>query len=217
MKKSIVSLILLSIIFSFWACNPKNSKKLSDSNSANTANTADSAAANWFEAHKNDAVHFSEIFPVSPDNPFIFVTFEELITQLKYGTGVVVFAFPACPRCKNAFPVLEKAFKEMNMEQYAGLRGKILYYDIFEDREKNNERYLALVEYLKDFLPVDNNGRPRIYSPDVFFLAAGKIIGNHLDTVPSLKNPRDPLNEEQKAELLKIYKDLLVKVEDCGC
>jgi len=188
-----------------------------------TANRADDdaeaskAAPAWFTVHQNDASWFAETYPVSEENPFIIASFDEIITQLKWGTGVIVFGFPACPRCRNAFPVLERAFKDMNMVQYSGLRGKILYYDMYDDREANNERYLTIVEYLKDFLPFDETGTPRLYSPDVYFLASGRIVGNHLDTVPSLLNPRDQLNEEQKAELLKIYKDLLEKVEDCGC
>jgi hypothetical protein len=175
------------------------------------------APADWFAGHEDDAKRFAATYPVSEDNPFIFASFDELVMQFKYGTGVIVFGFPACPRCRNAFPVLEKAFKEMEMDRYAGLRGKILYYDMFDDREANNERYLTLVEYTKDFLRTDDSGRPRIYSPDVFFLAAGTILGNHLDTVPSLTNPRDSLNPEQEEELLKIYMDLIEKVEECGC
>ena len=167
--------------------------------------------------HENDAALFAEIFPVSEDNPFIFASFEEVVARLENGTGIIVFAFPACPRCKNAFPVLEKAFKDMGFSKQSGLKGKILYYDIFDDRDTNNERYKTLVNYTKAFLPDDDNGNPRIYSPDVFFVSSGKIVGNHLDTVPSLTNPRDPLNEEQAAELLKIYVDLIKAMEDCDC
>ena len=204
MKKA---LLLFIFVLLLTACKPNKPEE----------KPAELPVPEWFIGHENDSARFAEIFPVSQNNPFIFATYDELITHLKYGTGIVVFAFPACPRCKNAFPVLEKAFNEMNMGKYAGLRGRILYYDIFQDREENNERYQTLVEFTKDFLPLDSNGNPRIYSPDVFFLAAGKIVGNHLDTVPSLKNPRDKLNEEQKAQLLEIYLDLIQKVEDCGC
>ena len=210
--KSIASLFLLSFLVVLSACSPRN-----PASQTSVSNSEANTGTNWFAGHENDAALFAETYPVSSEHPFIIARYEELLTHLKYGTGVVVFAFPACPRCRNAFPVLEQAFKEMNMEQYAGLRGKILYYDIFDDREANNERYLAIVDFLKEFLPFDESGNPRIYSPHVFFLASGKIVGNHLDTVPSLINPRDPLNDEQKAELLKIYKDSLEKVEDCGC
>ena len=210
----VLSFTIISFTSMFSACNNSNP-------ATQTPNSPVSAASNtgaaWFTGHEDDAGRFAQIYPVSPDNPFIFASFDELITQLKWGTGVVVFGFPACPRCRNAFPVLELAFNEMNMRQYAGLRGRILYYDMYDDREVNNERYQAIVDYIKEYLPNDENGNPRLYSPHVFFLASGKVVGNHLDTVPSLINPRDSLNDEQKAELFEIYKDLLEKVEECGC
>lgn len=182
-----------------------------------TATASGSATADLLAGHENDAMRFAQIYPVSLDNPFIFASFDELVRHFEYGTGIVVFGFPDCPRCRNAFPALEKAFKEMSMDQHAGFRGKILYYDIYDDREADNERYQTIVGYIKDFLLTDDSQNPRIYSPDVYFLAAGKIVGNHLDTVPSLTNPRDPLNDGQEAELLKIYQDLIEKVEDCDC
>lgn len=210
MKKLLIPVLFLAIVAGFSACASSSSKNQNEK-------VPNNEAVNVFAGHENDAVRFAEIYPVSENNPFIIANFEEITAFLKYGTGVIVFGFPICPRCKNAFPVLEKAFREMNMERYAGFRGKILYYDMYDDREENNERYQTLVEYTKKFLPTDENGNPRIYSPDVFFLTAGKIVGNHLDTVPSLKNPRDLLNDEQKAELLEIYMDLIEKVEECGC
>jgi len=205
-------LLLLTSVLGLSACSGRNP---SNQTAANPAET--SAAADIFAGHENDAALFAEIFPVSADNPFIIASFDELIAHLKWGTGIIAFAFPACPRCKNAFPVLEKAFNEMDMGRYAGFRGKIVYYDFFDDRETNNERYQTIVDYVKDFLPPDDKGNPRLYSPNIFFMASGKVVGNHLDTVPSLINPRDKLNDEQEAELLKIYLDLIEKVEDCGC
>ena len=176
-----------------------------------------SARANVFAGHENDAALFAATYPVSAENPFIIASYDELIAHLKFGTGVIVFGFPDCPRCRNAFPVLEKAFAKMNMGRHAGFRGKIIYYEFYDDRETNNERYQTIVGFLKDSLPRDADGNPRLYSPDIFFIASGRIVGNHLDTVPSLINPRDSLNEQQEAELLKIYMDLIAKVEDCGC
>ena len=201
MKKLIISLLSLTITLLFSAC------------SASAANVT----MNWLAEHENDAARFAEIYPVSRENPFIFASFEEVVMHLERGTGILVFGFPDCPRCRNAFPVLEKAFKQMNLDRHRGLRGRIHYYDIYDDREANNERYQTLVGYTKNFLRNDDNGNPRIYSPDVFFIDSGRILGNHLDTVPSLTNPRDPLNDEQEAELLKIYKNLIQEMEDCGC
>ena len=208
--KHVITILLIAAALT--AC--KNGKE-------NTVSGAESSLvkpnSQWFIGHENDAEFFAGIYPVSQDNPFIIASYDELITQLKWGTGVVVFGFPACPRCRNAFPVLETAFKEANMDQNAGLRGKILYYNIFDDREADNERYKTIVNYVKDYLQNDEEGKPRIYSPDVYFLAAGKITGNHLDTVPDVANPQDLLTIEQETALLKIYRDLLQKITDCGC
>ena len=169
------------------------------------------------EGHEDDAARFAGLYPVTPENPFIFATYDEIITQLEWGTGIIVFGFPDCPRCQNAFPVLEKAFKQMDMDKYAGFRGRILYYNIFGDREENNEHYQTIVSYLADYLLADGSGNPRVYMPDVFFLASGKIMGNHMDTVSSLEDPWDSLNTDQEAELLAIYMDLIAKIEDCNC
>jgi len=201
MKKMIALLLFLAVAPAPFVCR------------ASVANAMD----DWFAGHENDAARFAEIYPVSKENPFIFATFEEAVNLLERDTGILVFGFPQCPRCRNAFPVLEKAFKQMSMDRHKGSRGKIYYYDIYDDREANNERYETLVDYTREFLRTDDSGNPRIYSPDVFFIASGMIVGNHLDTVPSLTNPRDPLNDEQEAELLKIYRDLIQEMEDCGC
>jgi len=172
---------------------------------------------NWMLGHENDAAVIAGIYPVSEDNPYLVASYEEAVRLFKQGTGILVFGFPDCPRCRNVLPALEKAFKEMGMDQHDGFTGRILYYNIYDDREANNERYQALVEYTKEFLTDGDDGNPRIFSPDVFFVNAGKIVGNHLDTVPSLTNPLDKLNEEQEAELIGIYKDLIAIMEECRC
>ena len=171
----------------------------------------------WMAGHENDAEAFAEIYPVSADNPFIIASYEEVVRLFKLGSGVLVFGFPDCPRCRNAFPALEKAFREMSIDKKEGFSGRILYFNIYDDREANNERYQTLVEYTKEFLPLDDDGNPRIYSPDVYFVNSGKIVGNHMDTVPSLTDPYDTLSDEQEQELIGIYKELIVKMEECRC
>jgi hypothetical protein len=205
LKKLIALILPLVMLLVFPACGAGNS----------TEPTL--FPEDWMAGHENDAERFAEIYPVSANNPFIIASFEEVVSHLEWGTGILVFGFPDCPRCKNAFPVLEKAFNEMDMGRYAGFRGKILYYDIYDDREANNHRYQTLVDYVKDFLLTDDDGNPRIYVPAVYFLVSGNIVGSHTDTVPSLINPRDALNDQQEAELLKIYMDLIEVIEDCDC
>ena len=210
MKKLAALLFALSLISCFSACDA------GDSSAPDSAPFAGDPT-NWMAGHEDDAAIFAEIYPVSEDNPFLIASYEEVVRLFELGTGVLVFGFPDCPRCRNAFPALEKAFAEMNMDQKEGFSGRILYYNIYDDREADNERYQTLVEYTKEYLTVDDNGNPRIYSPDVYFVTSGNIIGNHMDTVPSLTDPWDRLNAGQEAELISIYKDLIEKMEDCLC
>jgi len=225
----LVFLLSLAIIAGLSACgvgapdadaNTGNDTGNDNSNGNSNDNGNDAgndAAADWAARFAADSALFAELYPVSGENPYVFATFDELITQIDNGTGVIAFGFPACPRCQNAFPVLEKAFKEMGMERRGGLSGRILYYDILEDREADNERYQALVDRLGGHLRPDDSGNPRIFVPDIFFVTAGKVVGNHLDTVPGVEDPFDPLSDEQEAELLKIYLDFIQIVKDCNC
>jgi len=202
-KTLLKMLLSLALIMGLSACSEKQ--------------TPENTPADWLTRSKKDAAQFAEIYKVTEDNPFLMATYEEMVAQLEYGTGLIVFGFPDCPRCQNAFPVLEKAFKEMKMDLHAGYRGKILYYDIYDDRAENNERYQTFVGYLEEFLGSDDSGNPRIFVPDIFFINSGTVVGNHLDTVESQTNPRDLLSDEQKSELMGIYMDLILEMENCEC
>ena len=223
--KIIALLLLFSLLMGLFAC--ANNKAVESGLAGNSPGgsvpgdqnspTPGGDPTNWMAGHENDAAVIAGIYPVSEDNHFLVASYEEVVRLFKQGTGILVFGFPDCPRCRNVFPALEKAFKEMGMDQHEGFTGRILYYNIYDDREANNERYQALVEYTKEFLTAGDDGNPRIFSPDVFFVNAGKIVGNHLDTVPSLTNPADKLNDEQEAELIGIYMGLIAIMEECGC
>ena len=223
--KMIVLLPLFALVMGLFACT--NNAAVEESLAGDSPNGSipvnqsspmpGSDPTNWMLGHENDAAIIAGIYPVSEDNPFLIASYEEVVRLFNIGTGILVFGFPDCPRCRNVFPTLEKAFKQMSMDQHDGFTGRILYYNIYDDREADNERYQTLVEYTKEFLTADDDGNPRIFSPDVFFVNSGKIVGNHLDTVPSLTNPLDSLNDEQEAELIGIYKDLIAIMEDCRC
>ncbi|MCL2045181.1 MAG: hypothetical protein FWG88_02185 [Oscillospiraceae bacterium] len=210
MKYTKLSILILFAIMTLASCS-------SPAPSQTSENSASLNPVDWMAGHEEDAGIFADIYPVSENNPFLIASFEEVVRLFELGKGIVVFGFPDCPRCHNAFPVLEKAFYEMGMDKYEGFSGRILYYDIWEDREEDNDRYKTLVEYMKDHLQTDDSGKPRIYSPYVFFVNSGTIIGNHLDTVASVTYPRDPLSEEQEAELMSIYMDLIEQMENCLC
>ena len=100
---------------------------------------------------------------------------------------------------------MESAYYNADLDNNSSTYGRILYYDIFDDRDADNERYQTLVGYVEKFLNEDDEGRPRIFVPHIFFVSYGEIVGGHLDTVESVTDPSSPLTTEQEAELLGIY------------
>lgn len=51
----------------------------------------------------------------------------------------------------------------------------IYYYDIKEDREKNNGTYQKIVSKLKDFLITDDLGEQNLYAPTLIFIKNGMV------------------------------------------
>jgi thiol-disulfide isomerase/thioredoxin len=162
----------------------------------------------------NDAIRFSEEYSsinVSKNNPIVYKTDKEIINILKNGTGIIYFGFSDCPWCQNAIPILIDIAKQMDIDE-------IYYFNPKEIRDANTDTYQEIVKLLGDNLTNDENGNPRLYVPDIYFVSGGKIIGHHFKTVDSQVNPKDnPLTDEQKTELKNIYKELIEKTYNIEC
>ena len=162
---------------------------------------------------------------IDENNPIKYSNAEEIEKLLKDGSGVVYLGYPKCPWCRTAVPVLLHAALDAGIET-------IYYIDMSEERDsyvvedgkitlekEGTEEYYKLLElfdeYLDDYVVKDDDGNnydtgeKRIYVPVVFFIKEGEVVGFHLDTVESQKNPFQALNEEQYEELYGIYSDYI--------
>lgn len=163
------------------------------------------------------------------DNAIKYVTSEELLKVLDEGTGAVYFGYPNCPWCRSAVPTLIEAASEVGLENiyYLNVKDERDEIKVKEDGslevvKEGTEGYKKLLKRLDnvllDYTLTDIHGNEvstnekRIYVPLVVFLKDGEIVGYHLDTVTSQKNPFEPLNEEQKNELMDTYINLMHKV-----
>lgn len=118
---------------------------------------------------------YTEYPLVSVDNVYKYITIQEAINIFENGTGVVLFGFKECKWCQNYVPILNELAKEHEV-------ATIYYCDIKEDRSMNSYEYQALLKKLQEHLYDDNNGNKRLYVPDVYFIAEGKILGHNNDT-----------------------------------
>lgn len=168
------------------------------------------------------------------DNAVKYLTSEELLEVLDEGTGAVYFGYPNCPWCRSAVPVLIEAADEVGLETiyYLNVKDERDEIKVKEDGtlevvKEGTEGYKKLLKRLDsvllDYTLTDIHGNEvsanekRIYVPLVVFIKDGEIVGYHLDTVASQKNPFEPLNEEQKNELMDTYINLMHKVVSNVC
>lgn len=155
------------------------------------------------------------------NNPFRYVTINEVFNFLENGTGILYFGMPECNWCRSMLPVL------LDATSSSGIK-KILYYNPKQIRKDNTEEYKRLIEILNNYLSTDtttqketdenfDSSKKRLYMPDVYFVKNGEIVGNHMSTLDSQEDSKTPLTVEQYTELKNIFKNLISKVKPESC
>ena len=156
-----------------------------------------------------DNIKFSkEYTEVSSDNVFEYKTIDEIIKIMENGTGVVYLGFPECPWCQAYVKYLNEVAKEVGIE-------KIYYFNIFEDRKNNTEKYQKIVSLLTGKLQYDNEGNERIYVPNVSFHINGELVGIDFETsldTHELSDPKEYWTLEEVNELKDTLTQLMEKV-----
>ena len=123
-----------------------------------------------------DSEKFALEYPlVGGDNIFVYRTAGQTAQILEKGTGVVFIGFKECSWCRLYAVFLHDVAIEMKMQ-------RIFYCDIREDRLNNTEDYQRIVGILDGLLQYDDEGRSRVYVPDVTIVDNGKIIGRDFET-----------------------------------
>lgn len=136
---------------------------------------------------------------VPEENIFTYATSNEIIKMLDSGTGVIYLGFPSCEWCQAYTPILNEIAKESEIE-------KIYYHNIYNDRKNDTINYQKLIKLLNNNLMYDDEGKKRIFVPDVYIVKNGKIIGHDNESSVITKNDETPESywTEEKKENLKI-------------
>lgn len=156
-----------------------------------------------FETDENnitDNIKFkNEYKNVTKDNVFVYATSNEIIKILDSGTGVIYLGFPSCEWCQAYVQILNEAAKEAEIE-------KIYYLNIYNDRKNETINYQKLIKLLSSNLMYDDEGKKRIFVPDVYIVKSGKIIGHDNESSVVTKSDETPeiYWTEEKKESLKV-------------
>lgn len=162
--------------------------------------------------NNTDNIKFSkEYTSVSKDNVFVYRSKDEIINILEHGTGIVYLGYPECPWCMAYVVLLNEIAKNEGIE-------KIYYYNIREDRKNNTEFYQKVVSILNDYLNYDEEGKKRIFVPNVTFVKEGKIIFNDNETsLISEGTPSEYWTEERKTLFNEKFRKNINELLDDVC
>ena len=176
---------------------------------------------------------------IDKQNPIVYADYDKLLEIINNGTGIIYLGFPECPWCRNALPVLFDVAKDNDVEiiYYMNILNERDSYVVEDDElvyaidEEGNEKkgtkgyfklLKALDKHLTDYVVSFEGeeyevGEKRIYAPTVIFVKDGEVVGLHVSTVESQKDPREELTKEQYEELYEIYEDYLLETVNGTC
>lgn len=163
----------------------------------------------------------------------IYKDSKEILDTLNNDTGLVYFGYNTCPWCRSMVETLVEVANEKNINLY--------YFDIKDIRSSYKVENKKLIktkegseEYYKILEKLDSNlseykisdtktkkeydtKEKRLYAPTVIAIKKGEVISFHEGTVTSQENAQNGLNDEQKQELRKIYKDMIDNIKNDNC
>lgn len=163
-----------------------------------------------------DNIRFSKDYAqVSEDNIYKYASKKEVLSAFDSEKAVVFFGFPECKWCQAYVKLLNDIAKEYGVNE-------ILYYNIKYDRSKNTKFYKQVQELTKDYLQEDEEGIPRMYVPDVYFIKDGKIIGHNNDTSMISKMELEEYYTKENTEILEnklsnLFKEISNCDDEKGC
>ena len=189
---------------------------------------------------RNEDGHKIKSIKISENNPIKYSNYDEVLSVIKEGTGIIYLGYPDCPWCRTALPVLLEAANDykidtiyyINMknerDDYEVKDGKIVYKKDENGNDiKGTKGYFKLLKVLDseldDYIITDKDdkeykvGEKRIYVPFIIFVQDGKIVGTHTSTVDSQESGYDDLTDEQFDELNGIYANYIKELVNNYC
>lgn len=122
----------------------------------------------------------------------------EVAGLMQGGETFVVFAgYEDCAYCNRLLPYLNEA---------AAGAGRIVgYIDTRSDPKWMNNNDIddfdKFLDCFGEYLPVEKNGEPHLYTPDTYFVKEGRVVYRHEGLLEGAIDPNLPLTQDQEEEL----------------
>jgi len=150
---------------------------------------------------------FSSLYNlVEDDNLYSFSNATEVLNILNGRSGIILLGFPLNEWTNYTADILNEVAKEMNVD-------KIYYYDFLKDRDESNGTYETIVNKLKLYVTIDDEGTKDLHAPTVLVVKNGEVIGYFDDTstVKGTITPEVYYNEFQRGITYQMFKTALIE------
>lgn len=215
----VIGVILIVVLV---ACGDEDNDMERDTGSS-------SESQNGFENNFSLVSWMSE-YGVTGEHRFYDVNMYEALQLLddEDFDGILLFAFPECPWCQEAVPVIHEASQATNVDVFYVSRahakrvGDWLAWDasmawwLYENGVNN----MAWINEDGQVVTLEGNDafRPNISVPQIVHLRASEILGNHRGTFEGHYRLEDgslpELTDEQRAILLGLYIEIFTTVNE---
>ncbi len=153
----------------------------------------------------SDNEKFSNLYNlVDKNNIYKIARSSEVLEIVDNKSGVILMGFPTNKWTNYYAKLLNDVAKEVGLKE-------ILYYDFLQDREENNGTYETIVNRLKAYVTVDDEGSMDIYAPTVIVVKNGEVIGYFNDTaiMQGITKPEIYYNEYNTSLISEKFKTAL--------
>ena len=154
-----------------------------------------------------EAKQFSDLYKmVNDDNLFHFSDVTDVHDILNGRSGVILMGFPMNEWMDYYAYILNNTAKEVGVD-------KIYYYDFQKDRDESNGTYETVVNKLKVYAPVNDEGTQDLHAPTVIVVKKGNVIAYFDDTsiIKGNVTPDVYYTENQKALTYEMFKTALLE------
>lgn len=134
---------------------------------------------------------------IKEKNPIVYSSLDEIIDIMENKSGLIYLGYPESNSCRDSLPVLLEAANQVGLN-------KIYYLNIknINSDKASEEKINKLKEYVNSFDGIN-----------VIFVKDKENIG----TISSLDEDFKSMDEEEKDELLKVYKNSIHEMLDDLC
>ena len=162
-----------------------------------------------YEVHQSDKERFSLEYGINDkDHVFSYISAMDAHMIASGKKGIVFFGNSSNIWCKYYANILNDVAKSVSLDN-------ISYYDFYPDRENNNATYEDILNVLKDYVLINDKGKPSIYAPSLLVFNNVKVL--YFETETSfIKGSIEPSSywtkekiEEKKQELQMIFLEYL--------